>query len=216
MGQIFHYDSPVVHTINKIVDLVILNLLFLLCCIPIVTIGAAQTALYTAVYKRIFHDLPLWRSYWMAFFANLKQATILWLIAAVIVAAGITGIFVYISLNAGKLLIVLHGLLLLAGTGAAFWFFPLQARFENRIANTVFNAFYCSMTHLPRTMCGVLLKLLPVLLFYVFPSIFIYLLPFMAMLWFSLSDLLVLHLLGKPLSKMEKMAENNDSITRNA
>ena len=41
----FNLDSPVMRFLTKVADLIILNILFLICCIPIVTIGAASTAL---------------------------------------------------------------------------------------------------------------------------------------------------------------------------
>ena len=39
-------ENPVIAFLNKMADLILLNLIFLLCCIPVVTIGPAITALY--------------------------------------------------------------------------------------------------------------------------------------------------------------------------
>lgn len=49
MDKFFAYDSPVMQILMFIGDLIILNILFLICCIPIVTIGAAQAGLHTAL-----------------------------------------------------------------------------------------------------------------------------------------------------------------------
>ena len=43
---LFNYDNPVWRFIGKLGDLVLLNLLWLICCIPVFTAGAATTAVY--------------------------------------------------------------------------------------------------------------------------------------------------------------------------
>ena len=45
MGKFFNLDSPVMRVLGKAADLMILNLVFIACCLPIVTIGASITAL---------------------------------------------------------------------------------------------------------------------------------------------------------------------------
>ena len=42
MGGLFSYDSKLMQILNFIGDLIILNVLYLVCCLPVVTIGAAQ------------------------------------------------------------------------------------------------------------------------------------------------------------------------------
>lgn len=208
MGKIFRYDSPVVQKINKTVDLVILNLLFILTCIPFVTVGAAQTALYATIRSRIFHDAPLWSTYFRAFLSNLKQTIVLWLLMAVIGALGILGMYFYFSLNADLFFIVIHGLLLLLWASVVIWIFVLQERFDNRIRHTVYNAFFCAVSQLPRTVAALIVKSIPLLLFYFFPSVFLYLLPFFLAIWSSLSGLILLYLFKKPISSMEALANN--------
>ena len=44
--NLLNYDSPLIQFLNKVTDLFILNLLCLICCIPVITIGAALTAKY--------------------------------------------------------------------------------------------------------------------------------------------------------------------------
>ena len=49
MKKLFGYDSKFMRTLSKFSDMLFLNALFLICCIPVVTIGAAQSALYSAM-----------------------------------------------------------------------------------------------------------------------------------------------------------------------
>lgn len=72
----FNLDSPVMRFLTKVADLIILNILFLICCIPIVTIGAASTALYTVTMKSVRDEESyVIRSYFKAFKDNFKIGT---------------------------------------------------------------------------------------------------------------------------------------------
>lgn len=53
MGSFFNMDSPVMRFLSRLCDLMILNILCLICCIPIVTIGASITALYSVTLKMV-------------------------------------------------------------------------------------------------------------------------------------------------------------------
>lgn len=77
--NLFRYDSPVMEFIEKVADFILLNILWVLCCIPIVTIGAATTAKYT-ISMRIIRDeeTKVIVPFFQAFKENFKQATILW------------------------------------------------------------------------------------------------------------------------------------------
>ena len=46
-------ENPVIAFLNKMADLILLNLIFLLCCIPVVTIGPAITALYAVSLRSV-------------------------------------------------------------------------------------------------------------------------------------------------------------------
>ena len=71
MKKTFLYDSPLMQVLGFIGDLFITNVLFLLCCLPIVTIGAAQSGLYNAM--RILQDREDDRSCVKAFFRGFKN-----------------------------------------------------------------------------------------------------------------------------------------------
>ena len=53
MDRIFNMDNKFFTFMGRVADLIILNLLFLLCCIPIVTIGPAITAMYYVTMKMV-------------------------------------------------------------------------------------------------------------------------------------------------------------------
>ena len=46
MGKFFDMDSPFMQFLNRVGDLMILNIIIVLCCIPVITIGPAYTAMH--------------------------------------------------------------------------------------------------------------------------------------------------------------------------
>ena len=47
----FSLDSKFMQALSRIADLILLNLVFLVTCIPIFTIGAASAALYSVAFR---------------------------------------------------------------------------------------------------------------------------------------------------------------------
>lgn len=93
MAGIFSYESKFSQITMRIAWGCYLNLLWLLCSLPIVTIGASTTALYD-VTMRIAEDREgdLTQQFFRAFKSNFRQATTIWLILLVI------GIFLGVDL----------------------------------------------------------------------------------------------------------------------
>lgn len=86
LDGIFNYDNKFFRAVNKLADLVILSFCWLISCIPIFTIGAASSALYSAVHKSIRRGKGyVWSGYWSAFRSDFKQATKAWLIMLLII-----------------------------------------------------------------------------------------------------------------------------------
>ena len=84
---IFNYDNPVWRFIGKLGDLIILNILWIVCSIPVFTAGASATAVYYVTLKLVRdEDDSTIRSFFRSFKSNFKQATAIWLI---LLAAGI-------------------------------------------------------------------------------------------------------------------------------
>ena len=80
-------EDNVVHVfLNKLGDIVIANLLFILCCIPVITIGPSLTALYHCMMRTVKgNNNGTTKTFFRAFKENFKQSLIIWLL---ILAAG--------------------------------------------------------------------------------------------------------------------------------
>ena len=81
MGKIFDMDNPVFRTISKLVDLIWLNIIFIIFSLPVVTIGASVTALMSVTMKMARdREGYMWAGFWKSFKENFKQSTIIWII----------------------------------------------------------------------------------------------------------------------------------------
>ncbi len=83
---IFRHDGPIMEFLSTVADLMILDLICIVCCIPIVTIGPALSAKYAVAMRIVRHEEPtIVKPYFKAFKDNFKQALIVWLILMVVV-----------------------------------------------------------------------------------------------------------------------------------
>ena len=86
MDKFFDSDNVVMRTLSKIFDIGWLTLIYLVFCIPIVTVGAATTSLYYVSAKVLRHNRSyVWREFWHSFKTNFLQSTIAWVVTAIIV-----------------------------------------------------------------------------------------------------------------------------------
>lgn len=160
MEKFFDADGNIMRALSRVADLAILNVLWLLCCIPVVTAGAATTALFYITLKMVKNEETyIVRSYLKAFKNNFKQSTIVWVVLLIIML--ILGADGYIMCNWSS---QLRYLMLTLVIGAALvvlfiglYIFPLIAKFENKVLEYFKNAFLMSIRHLPYTILLVLI-----------------------------------------------------------
>lgn len=158
----FGENNPVWKAINRYADMLLTGVLFVITCLPVVTIGASLCAFYyTAMDSLRKEDGYIFKRYFSSFGKNFKKATILWLIMLAI--AAILGLDVYFWLVNSQ--VQFSGVMLgISGILCFLWFmtfmfvFPLQTRFENSIGKTLQNAFMIGLGRLPFTV-GVLVLL---------------------------------------------------------
>ncbi|MCR5797682.1 MAG: YesL family protein [Eubacterium sp.] len=83
MERFLNSDNGVMRALSKIFDIGWLSIIYVVFCIPVVTIGAATTSLYYVSAKVLRRNRSyVWREFWSCFKTNFKPATILWLIYA--------------------------------------------------------------------------------------------------------------------------------------
>ena len=175
MGGIFNLDSPLMQFLGKVADLMWLNILAMICCIPIFTAGASLTALHYMSLKIVRgEECYITRGFFKSFKQNFKQATIIWLILllAILIMVG----DIYIMKNSGLefhiVLKVIIGVVAFLIIFAAMFVFPVLAKFDNTIKNTVKNAFIMSILQFPKTILMIILWVVPPVVAILFPQVF--------------------------------------------
>lgn len=154
MEKLFHEDNIIIIILGHLFNLMLLNLLTLICCIPIITIGASLTAMHHVLITEIEgKGGEVIKPFFRSFRKNFMPATIIFM--------GILGV---ISVMA-SIVIVLYGkketyflvfsilavLVTLLCLMIFCYVFPLLATFENTIRQTVYNAGALALTHIPQS-----------------------------------------------------------------
>ena len=152
---------------SKVADLCILNIICVVCCIPVITAGASITAMYYVTLKMVRNEEAyILRSFFKSFKQNFKQATIINLIMLLI------GVVLYVDLNvskamqggAGQIFQIIFMAFVLIYFILFLYVYPVLARFYNTIKNTIKNALFMAIRHLPYTVVMVLIAVCPLLL----------------------------------------------------
>ena len=164
---IFSPDGKLAVVLNRIGSLIVLNLLTILCSLPLFTIGAAMTALYTMT-MRIARgeEGAVLKGYFRAFKENFKQATILWLIFGSLMVFLAFDIYILREIpgNFGLAYRILLFVLILSFAMECIHIFALQARFENTARNTAKNALLLCVGHFPQALLMLGVTISPLLL----------------------------------------------------
>ena len=170
MGRFFNMDNKFFVFMGKIADLCMLNLLCIICCIPIVTAGASLTALYYVTMKMVRNEEAyIFRSFFRSFKQNFKQATVINII--MLAAAAL----LYIDTNiagkmgqpAGKILGMIFAAFTLLYVMILLYVYPLLAKFYNSVKNTFKNAILMAIRHLPYTILMLLICACPILILFI-------------------------------------------------
>lgn len=180
MNRFFNIDGPFIVGLTKLADIFILNILLVLCSLPVFTFGAAYTALYYVTLKMVKdEDCYTVKSFFKSFKLNFKQGTGIWLLMLIIgiviyldfkVMSGDYAGIVNVSDNMAKIMSIM---IMAASVLYLFTFsyvFPVLARFDNSVKNTLKNALFMAIRHLPSTIAIILINIVPLALMYLVPK----------------------------------------------
>ena len=162
---------------DKFGDLFVLNMVFFVTCLPIITIGPSFIALYTVTNKMVRNiEGPVFQEYWKAFKANLKQGIVIWSIdLAYLISMYIQYVYYCIHDNqASKILFIVLGFEFVLFAFAFPLQFPLTARYENTSLNMIKNALALSLAHLGVWFRMFFIWMFPVALYYLRPNLIVY------------------------------------------
>lgn len=214
--KILDIDGPLITFLSKMADMMWLTILTMLCCIPIVTIGASLTSLHYVIIRMVRNeDSYVTRSFFKAFKQNFKQSTLIWLFFLVIfIFLGLDYYFIYTSKV--EISAVVQVLLMTIGSVTLFaWVYvwPMQAKFGNTVRRTIFNALAVSIALFPKTLLMLFIYAVPFLLWLFVQPYIPNIMPILFVFWLSVPAYLSAKLYNKFFKAMEKKIEEAQAMS---
>lgn len=202
-------DSKFMQLCSRFVALFKINFFWLLCSLPIVTVGASTCAMLSALTQMRQEEDCGAKAFFGAFRRYFGKATALWLLMvfAALVLALDYRIVAYLEFPGRMAVIVLICFCLLALTLVAGLMFPLLVRYPGTVRDTVVNAVLLSIAHLPKMLLVTAMNLLPLLLLVVLPQAFVLLSFLWPVCGFALIALYDLHVTDRIFAALEQLEE---------
>ena len=154
MGKLFNLDGSFMGFLGRVADLLILNLIFVVTCIPIVTIGPALTALYSVTLKMVKNeDSYIFKSYFKAFKESFKISILAWLIILVALIIFVVDYRIMATSANGlsEVLTTIFLVLMIICFVVGLYLFPYIARFEGGLKASFKNATLIMLASAPWT-----------------------------------------------------------------
>lgn len=199
MGQLFKIDSPIMRLLSHVADLVALNLIWLVCCLPVVTIGPACTAMCYTARRIAAGEAPvIMKTFFWAFRENFKQSLGIFLILLLPLCLAASYLLMAVSggLDHIPALKYLCYLSMVIVSVVCSYVYPLLAHFDNTVGNTLKNAFLLPLANPFLALVVTALNLLPVLVLLINPGLFAKCMIFWLLVGFALTAVINAKMLG--------------------
>lgn len=157
--KLFNYDSKFMRFFLFLSHITVLNLVWLICCLPIVTAGASTAAQHYSVKQLIAGDTHVFRNFRIGLKNYWKTSSILWVIFLIL---SIVFVFDYNLITANDLpaemvILVISALAFITLIFTMIWSFPVMVNFVGNAREIFFNAFMFSFMFAPFTLVTVVL-----------------------------------------------------------
>ena len=164
---LFSVDGKLYKFLDSLSSLVLLNILWLVTSLPIVTIGASTTALYAVTIKMVRREyVPAVRSFFREFRSNFKQSTALWATGLTVSLVLLVDLWICVKMPSPvrKLIQFFTFGALLVAVMTMMWIFPMQAIFVNGYKRAIQNALRLTIAKLPQSVLTLIIAVCPYLL----------------------------------------------------
>lgn len=172
MAGIFDVDNRFFRFVTKITNLLLLNILWTIFSLPVITMGAATSAVYYVTLKMVRNEEGyIIKSFWKAFRQNLKQGIIIEVILLVcgVVLLSDIRFFLLMGGTMGYIAAAIFSISVVIYVFAMIFIFPLVAKYSNTISGNLKNAVIMPLKHLPTSISMAILLI--VMLYGVYTSI---------------------------------------------
>ncbi len=154
MKGFFNMEGPVFAFLSRLADLFILNILFLICSLPVITIGASLTAMsYVTLKMKDGEEGYIWKSFFRSFRRNFRQATLIWAGMLVMLAVLVTDFLLSRSMGGAmrSVFMVVTFIGMFLWMSVELYVFPLLSRFDNTVKGTLTNSMMIAIGYAPKT-----------------------------------------------------------------
>lgn len=156
MKGIFNAENPLFRFVRLIFDMLILSLIWLLCCLPVVTFGPATSALYYSCAKCLrYGESGPCKNFWLSFKTNLATESVLTLIFfPFVLLLGFVGAYLYLTAadvgGSWTILFAAYMVLSLLPVSIMLCAFCLISRFTYNLKDLLKDSFRATVQNLPR------------------------------------------------------------------
>lgn len=211
MKNILSYDSKFMKTLEQVADTMLLNILFLICCLPVLTIGAALCGLFSGC-RALSEDTTPFRCFFKGFRTSFKRATLAWLILLpVLTLLTYTAytVWIFMKMNATMALFTFIVSLIALATALCVttMIFLFYSRFECTLRQLLKNGLFMHLSCMIRSTLIGLGCWFPVIAFFIQPYLFGQLIPVWLFLYFGVAGNLSVWLMKKPFARLVERKE---------
>lgn len=169
MNRLFNMDNKLTRLLGKLANLVFLQLLTLICCLPIITTGASLTAMHKVLLQlKRDEEGSITKAFFHSFRINFRQATIIWIFFILLfLALYLDRAFLSGSSSSAFLIMrYLLSIILILAIVSLNWIFVVLSRYNNSIWGSLRSAILVGISHPLHTLVMVILMFLPLLALY--------------------------------------------------
>lgn len=183
-GLHLNIDSSVFTGLTKLANIAIINVLFIVCSIPIFTIGASFTAMMDVAWKmtRGREGTSITREFFRAFKTNFKKSTLIWLIQLVFIVILVVD-YRIIRSKPSMVFYVVFAIMTILVAFTSWYSLTLTAIFENSVIQTIKNAILMSLGRFPWSLLIAACFCSPLVLLFLPARRAFFFIPFILILW---------------------------------
>ena len=213
--KFFNMENPFWRGMGRIFDVFVLNVLWLLCCLPIVTIGPATTAFSYAMINLVRgEETYVSRDFFRAFRTSFKQSLIAGLLLMAVGA--FLAVDIYIAYKSGTgiytFFMVLFFIFFVLWCFVTLYTIPLIAKFDNSLKNTLIQAFTLSIRNFPKTLMMLFVLALALWLCHLLPGLIFIAFGLVCEFHATMFAVILKPWLPRPVSGEEELPEDEDDV----
>ena len=189
-----YYESKLYQILSYIFELFLLNIITLICSIPIITIGAAFTSLYYSLQRKTDDTGSVFRDYFDCFKTHFKESTCYWLLALGLLLFAASDLIIIEQYFRTRGSFIYSGIILSIIVFTVFttsYLFPFNTYIELKFWEKIKMAFFVAIKYLPKTIVITAINILPAVMMYYWTFYFVCAIPLWITFWFSVTALII-------------------------